>query len=84
MRKIKSPLVDKIIIHNCNMCGKELKIENDILKEDVFNAKKEWGYFSEKDCEIHTFNLCEKCYDELVKSFKLPIVITNKGEVLGN
>lgn len=32
----------------CNACGKELYMENNILKEDAFEAKKQWGYFSKK------------------------------------
>lgn len=66
----------------CNVCGKELKIENGILKEDAFEVYKEWGYFSEKDLEVHKFVICEKCYDEWIKTFALPIDITKKQEVL--
>ena len=34
-----------------------------------------WGYFSEKDGEHHSFDLCESCYDELLKSFLIPAEI---------
>ena len=27
----------------CNGCGRILKYENDILREDVFEGKKQWG-----------------------------------------
>ena len=30
-------------------------------------------YFSEKDGQIHHFDLCEECYDELVSGFKIPV-----------
>lgn len=30
----------------CNCCGKELKVENGILKEGIFSAENIWGYFS--------------------------------------
>lgn len=66
----------------CNKCGREIRQENGILKEDIFTAKKEWGYFSEKDLEIHDFQLCETCYDGLVKTFRIPVQITEKKEVL--
>ena len=39
----------------CNACGKELYMENNILKEDAFEAKKQWGYFSKKDTKMHSF-----------------------------
>lgn len=66
----------------CNVCGKKIKIENGLLKEDVFEASKEWGYFSKKDLEVHKFNICEECYEELISTFKIPVKVINKNEVL--
>lgn len=66
----------------CNSCGKLLKAENGILKEDAFEATKEWGYFSERDMEVHHFNLCEDCYNKVISQFKIPIEIRKKTEVL--
>ncbi len=66
----------------CNSCGKVLKVENGILLEDAFEATKEWGYFSERDTEVHHFNLCEECYNQLISQFKIPVEIRNKSEVL--
>lgn len=65
----------------CNQCGKKLKMEQDILKEDAFEAKKQWGYFSEKDAVLHSFVLCEKCYDEMVSHFTIPVEITEVTEL---
>lgn len=62
----KTKVIDKII---CNKCGKEIK------QEDVLSVEKRWGYFSEKDNEVHHFDLCEQCYDEMVASFQIPINI---------
>ncbi len=73
--KVQSPLL-------CNCCGKPLKEENGILKEDAFEATKEWGYFSSRDMEVHHFNLCEECYNKLIESFVIPIEIRKKLEVL--
>ncbi len=64
----------------CNQCGKEIEIQKQELEEGVFTARKEWGYFSRKDGEIHTFDLCENCYDKLVKGFKVPVTISEKVE----
>lgn len=66
----------------CNSCGKQLKFENGILKEDAFEATKEWGYFSERDMEVHHFNLCEECYDKLISQFQIPVEVRKKLEVL--
>lgn len=66
----------------CNVCGKELKMERGILKEGVFVANQEWGYFSDKDTEIHQFDVCEPCYDKLVNSFVIPVTIKKKREYL--
>jgi ribosomal-protein-alanine N-acetyltransferase len=66
----------------CNCCGKSLKVENGILQEDAFEATKEWGYFSGRDMEVHHFNLCEVCYDEMIAKFQIPVEIKKKLEVL--
>ena len=66
----------------CNACGKKMKFEHGILKEDVFTAKKEWGYFSDKDLQVHTFNICENCYNKMVSEFVIPVDISIKQEVM--
>ena len=53
----------------CNKCGRE--IEN----EDVLSIEKRWGYFSNKDNDVHKFDLCENCYDEFVSTFQIPVEI---------
>lgn len=67
---------------NCNMCGKKLNIQSGILKEDVFEVVKEWGYFSENDLEIHRFTICEKCYNQIIDKFVIPVEKSKKKEVL--
>lgn len=57
----------------CNCCGKEISVEEGLPKLDYLYVKKEWGYFSEKDGKIHEFRICEKCYDEWVKGFHIPV-----------
>lgn len=66
----------------CNCCEKEIKTENGIEMEGVMHINKEWGYFSKKDGEMHRFDMCEECYDKLIKSFKIPISIVRKTEML--
>lgn len=65
----------------CNVCGRKLKMENGILKEDAFEAKKQWGFFSEKDATMHSFVICEHCYDQMVASFAIPPTIIEVTEL---
>lgn len=56
----------------CNACGRRLRTENGILKEDIFEGSKEWGFFSNKDMVRHSFFLCEACYDRITSAFAIP------------
>ena len=69
-------------IRKCNCCGKELKIEQGIEKEDVLTIVKDWGYFSGKDMERHQFTICESCYDKWVSGFQIPPKVEERTEVL--
>lgn len=66
----------------CNKCGQSFCVKKDIIQEGIFEVEYEWGYFSEKDGEIHSFDLCESCYDELVNSFVLPVTKEENQELL--
>lgn len=66
--------VDKII---CNRCGKIISVVNGILEEDVLTVEKRWGYFSNKDNEVHEFDLCETCYDKMIAEFLIPVKNSN-------
>ncbi|MCI8836253.1 MAG: hypothetical protein HFH24_12955 [Ruminococcus sp.] len=61
--------ISKII---CNRCGKEIPVVNGLPQEGVFSADYTWGYFSQKDGEKHSFELCEACYDAFLKEFQIP------------
>lgn len=64
--------INKII---CNKCGKEIPMKGEIAQKDVLQVEKRWGYFSKRDNEVHKFDLCEECYDELIATFQIPIEI---------
>lgn len=66
----------------CNGCGRKLKIENGILKEDIFEGRKAWGFFSKKDLTMDSFCLCEECYEEIIRNFKIPIERFNQTEAI--
>lgn len=65
----------------CNGCGRPIESGGD-RHEDALRVRKEWGYFSTRDLEVHEFNLCEKCYNHLIGEFVIPVTISPKVEVL--
>lgn len=62
--------VEKIF---CNKCGKEIAMRQGHPEQDMLQVEKRWGYFSNKDNQVDTFDLCEACYDEFVATFAIPI-----------
>lgn len=71
MRQYKEQLIKEKVPKKliCNKCGKTITAENGVLKGEMYHGEYRWGYFSEKDGELHRFDLCEECYDELLRSF---------------
>lgn len=66
----------------CNMCGKRIRIEAGIPKEDFVVLEKQWGFFSQKDGEIHQICLCEDCYDKWIRTFTIPPKVKETTEYL--
>ena len=66
----ESKELEKII---CNKCGKIIFVNHGIAAEDVLSVEKRWNYFSQKDNDVHRFDLCEACYDELIETFQIPV-----------
>lgn len=66
----------------CNLCGRELHMVGGILHEDVLVVEKEWGFFSKKDTQIHSFRICEQCYDRWTAEFRIPPQKKEKTEVM--
>ncbi len=66
----------------CNRCGKELTVESGIVKEGYFQGDNLFGYFSNKDGVKHSFDLCEECYDKMIKSFVIPVEEEEVNELL--
>ena len=58
----------------CNACGKRLKAipKANVCKEHL-SINKEWGYFSGKDFMVHSFIICEQCYDNWTDTFVIPV-----------
>lgn len=69
-------------IKKCNCCGKMIKTEQGIQKEDTLDIIKDWGYFSARDTERHEIVLCEPCYDKWISGFRIQPKVTERTEVL--
>ena len=63
----------------CNCCGKRILSR---MEQDVVTVEQRWGYFSEKDGEIHRFCICESCYDRIRAGFQIPVEIVTAQEYL--
>lgn len=66
----------------CNCCGNTIKTSKGIVMEGVLPVNADWGYFSQKDGEVHRFDVCEHCYNQWITSFKIPIEVVRKNEML--
>lgn len=66
----------------CNNCGKKLIVKNGITREGIFSVDHKWDFFSEKDGEIHHFDLCEVCYDEMILGFRIEVDVEEQTEIL--
>ncbi len=66
----------------CNCCGKNLLVENGILKEECVHIVHDFGYFSLKDGETHSFDLCEDCYAQITAKFRVPVESKERKELL--
>lgn len=73
---------NEVIEVKCNMCGKNIKIENGYIAEGNMSIDYLWGYFSDKDAETHSFDICEKCYDRLAETFVIPVDVKETTELL--
>ncbi|MFV0440937.1 MAG: hypothetical protein ACK5LV_06550 [Lachnospirales bacterium] len=56
----------------CNMCSKSCN------STSFLKVQNRWDYPSKYDNEIHSFILCENCYDKITSDFKIPMGISNK------
>lgn len=57
----------------CNQCGNDIQVFDGSNTEDYLKINKKWGYFSKRDGVIHSFCMCETCYDRLIGGFMIPV-----------
>ncbi len=53
----------------CDICEEEFSYK--VNKEDTTEIIMSFGYFSKRDGEVGTYNLCQICSEELLDYFKL-------------
>lgn len=78
-REQMEPQLTKVF---CNQCGKELVVEDGIVKEGCFSVNYEFDYFSNKDGYIYSLDLCEECFDKWIHKFQNPVAIIETKEFL--
>ena len=71
MRKYKNGGQLETVI--CNCCGKKIIVSKGVAREGVMHISHAWDFFSEKDGEVHHFDLCETCYDAMISEFRIPV-----------
>ena len=79
MKKFENHILKEVF---CNKCGKQIKVENGMIREGCFEVKQTFGYFSHKDGETQIWDLCEDCYDEFVRSFQIPVTSKEETELI--
>ena len=53
-----------------------------IEREGAAHFDVAWDYFSEKDGEVHHFDLCEECYDGVTREFLIEADKEERTELL--
>ena len=57
-------------------------VKEGILREGAAHFDVAWDYFSEKDGEVHHFDLCEECYDGVTREFLIEADKEERTELL--
>ena len=70
-------VVDEVKAILCNICGKSIDQNQFGYFDEHITVEKTWGYGSPFDSETHSFEICHKCYENMIKSFKIPVTIVN-------
>jgi hypothetical protein len=67
-------IIDNVI---CNRCGEPINTTKnmcgDIMYVDYIHCKNNIIYKEYLPTYIETFDLCEKCIDEIINNFKIPV-----------
>ncbi|MDD5945915.1 MAG: hypothetical protein PUD43_09405 [Clostridia bacterium] len=55
----------------CDACKKEIKRNKFGEFDDFYRIDKTWGYHSDKDGRHDCYDICEECYDKMLKAIGL-------------
>lgn len=74
MRKYRSRPIRTLVAIHCDVCDKSCQhpefLGDNVVNENDFEVatlSAVWGYGSRKDGEKHCIDLCEDCFDDVVK-----------------
>ena len=70
VREKQQKEVEELVDVICDRCGQSCWDELDMNLEFA-EMKAMWGYGSNKDCERHKIQLCEKCYDAVIAAMNI-------------
>ena len=73
MKKSELKMVEREVVIStvCNKCGKEFLNEDGYGNGQIEPFKAEYGWGSFLDMSVFMFALCDNCFDEFVKTFKI-------------
>ena len=55
----------------CDACGREIRRNKYNEFEEFYHIDKKWGYHSNKDGQHDSYDICEDCYDKMLRSIGL-------------
>lgn len=73
MKNFKQIMVytDKVEKIFCNLCGSEIEKNRFGYFQDYLSINKTWDYDSDFDGSIHSFDICQNCYKNLLVQMKI-------------
>lgn len=73
MKNFKQVMILENVVENifCNMCGEPISQNEFGHFAEHLSVNKVWGYNSDFDCSEHSFDICQKCYADLISQMKI-------------
>ena len=68
--KIEREVADLVI---CDRCGLEQKMHHGMSDRDIIEIRHQYGYGSPKDGDYIEADICEVCFDEIVKKMNITV-----------
>ena len=67
-RQVEQEVIAQVV---CNCCGRQLTTDENGYFEDFIHLEKEWGYFSGQDGVREEADICEDCWKQMKKMFRV-------------